>query len=139
MQTEVKPRIVSEENETTENIMFPSKSPNRAEGEASWLNIHLGSPPLKKENRSFNFKAEINKETNISKNQFHRFEQPQSLDCDNMAPMIRITPMSDQESDSDSLMLHGKSSIPYINPAMDYLSPLTLQVPGSPHQIPVSS
>ena len=131
--------ILTEEKEIIDKKNILYESPEIKGNEASWLNVHLGSPPLKKEDQSFYFKTHQNQETQVAKKTIQTFEQPQSLDCDNMAPMIKITPMSDMESDSDSNILHGKSSMSYINPAMDYLSPLTILVPGSPHQIPVST
>ena len=129
----------------------------------SWQSVQLGSPPLKKYDQEFGYK--LNQENDVDKKKMLKFEQPQSLDCDGMAPMIKITPMSDLESDSDSSMLHHL-------PVMDYLSPLCLQVitsqilsfnlsfvllikgnflnkdilfmlltqvPGSPHQVTVST
>ena len=131
--------ILTEEKEILDKTNILYESPEIKGNEASWLNVHLGSPPLKKEDQSFYFKTHPNQETHIAKKTIQTFEQPQSLDCDNMAPMIKITPMSDMESDSDCNIVHGKSSMSYINPAMDYLSPLTILVPGSPHQIPVST
>ena len=135
MQANIEPEIFVGQKEMDKNFIFPCKSLHMEMNEASWSNVRLGSPPLKKENH-YNMKAQLSQETSTLKKNFHTFEQPQSLDCDHMAPLIRITPMSDQESDSDSIILRGKN---YINPAMDYLSPLTLQVPGSPQHIPVST
>ena len=85
----------------------------------SWQSVQLGSPPLKKYGQEFGYK--IGQDKCGDKKQMMKFEQPQSLDSEGMAPMIKITPMSDLESDSDSSMLHHL-------PVMDYLSPFCLQV-----------
>ena len=85
----------------------------------SWQSVQLGSPPLKKYGQEFGYK--IGQDKCGDKKQMLKFEQPQSLDSEGMAPMIKITPMSDLESDSDSSMLHHL-------PVMDYLSPFCLQV-----------
>ena len=91
----------------------------------SWQSVQLGSPPMKKFEQEFGYKPGQDKPLEDKKKML-KFEQPQSLDCEGLAPMIKITPMSDLESDSDSSMLHHL-------PVMDYLNPFCLQVPGSPH------
>ena len=96
----------------------------------SWQSVQLGSPPLKKYEQEFGYK--LGQEKCGNKKNLMKYEQPQSLDSESMAPLIKITPMSDLESDSDSSMLHHL-------PVMDYINPFCLQVPGSPQQITVST
>ena len=101
----------------------------------SWQSVQLGSPPLKKFEQEFGYKIGLEKASmgQDDKKKLMKFEQPQSLDSEGLAPKIKITPMSDMESDSDSSMLHHI-------PSMDYLNPFCLQVPGSPYgQVTVST
>ena len=96
----------------------------------SWQSVQLGSPPLKKFESEFGYKVGLEREKGNDKKKMMTFEQPQSLDGEGRAPMIKITPMSDLESDSDSC------GVPrHLHPVMDYLNPFCLQVPGSPHQV----
>ena len=85
----------------------------------SWQSVQLGSPPMKKYEQDFLYKTTQDK--GKDKKGLMKYEQPQSLDCDGVTPMIKITPISDLESDSDSSMLHHL-------PVMDYLNPFCLQV-----------
>ena len=101
----------------------------------SWQSVQLGSPPLKKFESEFGYKVGLEKSTD--KKKMMTFEQPQSLDGEGRAPMIKITPMSDLESDSDSC-----GALSHLHPVMDYLNPFCLQVPGSPgspQQVTVST
>ena len=100
----------------------------------SWRSVQLGSPPLKKFESEFGYKVGVEKGTD--KKKMMTFEQPQSLDGEGRAPMIKITPMSDLESDSDSCGV-----LSHLHPVMDYLNPFCLQVPppGSPQQVTVST
>ena len=100
----------------------------------SWQSVQLGSPPLKKFESEFGYKIGIESMRGNDKKKLMNFEQPQSLDGEAIAPMIKITPMSDLESDSDSSVMHH-----HLLPVMDYLNPFCLQVPGSPHQVTVST
>ena len=117
--------VVTKPDPNSSELMEPGKRHERLKlkdlqkNGKSWQSVQLGSPPLKKYEQ-FGYKVEPQKE-GIEKKKLMKFEQPQSLDCEGMAPMIKITPMSDMESDSDSSMLHHI-------PVMDYLSPLCLQV-----------
>lgn len=43
-----------------------------------------------------------------------RFEKPQSLDVDSLAPQIKITPMSDLESDTDSPLPCAPSGMDFL-------------------------
>ena len=99
----------------------------------SWQSVQLGSPPLKKFESEFGYKIGLETMRGNAKKKMMTFEQPRSLDGEGAAPMIKITPMSDLESDSDSSML------PHLHPVTDYLNPFCLQVPGSPHQVTVST
>ena len=83
--------ILTEEKEILDKTNILYESPEIKGNEASWLNVHLGSPPLKKGDQGFNFKTHPNQETHIAKKTIQTFEQPHSLDCDNMAPTIKIT------------------------------------------------
>ena len=92
---------------------------NLPKNSKSWQSVQLGSPPMKKFEQDFVYK--LTQDKIKDKKGLMKFEQPQSLDCDGITPMIKITPMSDMESDSDSSMLHHL-------PVMDYLNPFCLQV-----------
>ena len=92
---------------------------NLPKNSKSWQSVQLGSPPMKKIEQDFVYK--LSQDKIKDKKGLMKFEQPQSLDCDGVTPMIKITPMSDMESDSDSSMLHHL-------PVMDYLNPFCLQV-----------
>ena len=94
---------------------------NLPKNSKSWQSVQLGSPPMKKFEQDFVYK--LSQDKIKDKKGLMKFEQPQSLDCDGdgVTPMIKITPMSDMESDSDSSMLHHL-------PVMDYLNPFCLQV-----------
>ena len=92
---------------------------NLPKNSKSWQSVQLGSPPMKKYEQDFLYK--ITQDKGKDKKGLMKYEQPQSLDCDGVTPMIKITPMSDIESDSDSSMLHHL-------PVMDYLNPFCLQV-----------
>ena len=95
------------------------KLSNLTKNGKSWQSVQLGSPPMKKYEQDFVYKMAQDKSKD--KKGLMKYEQPQSLECDVMTPMIKITPMSDMESDSDSSMLHHL-------PVMDYLNPFCLQV-----------
>ena len=70
MQAEMHTGIKSSEILTEEKKILDKKnilyeSPEIKGNEASWLNLHLGSPPLKKGDQSFNFKTHCQEYRNI--------------------------------------------------------------------------
>lgn len=108
-----------EEKSTTIQTNKRPKLCNLPKNSKSWQSVQLGSPPMKKYEQDFVYK--LTQDKSKDKKVLMKYEKPQSLDCDGITPMIKITPISDIESDSDSSMIHHL-------PVMDYLNPFCLQV-----------
>ena len=119
LETSVQKESSFEEKSSPIQAQLKPKLGNLPKNSKSWQSVQLGSPPMKKYEQDFVYK--VAQEKSKDNRGLMKFEQPQSLDCEGVTPMIKITPMSDMESDSDSSMLHHL-------PVMDYLNPFCLQV-----------